>query len=58
MVSDDSLLKDNKEEDKGLNPCCNGIWSQTITQVFSEGNICLNPCCNGIWSQTWADYGC
>ena len=36
-----------------LNPCCNGIWSQT-TQTKSQvvDMHCLNPCCNGIWSQT------
>ncbi len=37
-----------------LNPCCNGIWSQTAAQFFFLVQLfaCLNPCCNGIWSQT------
>ena len=37
-----------------LNPCCNGIWSQTTLKPCSQ-RICLNPCCNGIWSQTESD---
>ncbi len=36
---------------KRLNPCCNGIWSQTAIVLY-EDISCLNPCCNGIWSQT------
>ena len=35
-----------------LNPCCNGIWSQTIALVARAKRLGLNPCCNGIWSQT------
>ena len=38
-----------------LNPCCNGIWSQTSTAEmlkFQSVEESLNPCCNGIWSQT------
>ena len=36
-----------------LNPCCNGIWSQTCFCHYVILTImCLNPCCNGIWSQT------
>ena len=37
----------------GLNPCCNGIWSQTLAYLptLREPER-LNPCCNGIWSQT------
>ena len=37
-----------------LNPCCNGIWSQTLLSnpLIQQIMRCLNPCCNGIWSQT------
>ena len=35
-----------------LNPCCNGIWSQTHIYYIFCSLIRLNPCCNGIWSQT------
>ena len=38
-----------------LNPCCNGIWSQTLL-VNAEIEFSLNPCCNGIWSQTYIYY--
>ncbi len=34
-----------------LNPCCNGIWSQTENFTGAQ-HFSLNPCCNGIWSQT------
>ena len=38
----------------GLNPCCSGRWSRTVT--FSTPNdelhTCLNPCCSGRWSRT------
>ena len=48
-----------KATEAGLNPCCNGIWSQTkATQTFILKTICLNPCCNGIWSQTVSSYIC
>ena len=36
----------------GLNPCCNGIWSQTDKYSLYRQENGLNPCCNGIWSQT------
>ena len=36
----------------GLNPCCNGIRSQTSEVHRQEDGAGLNPCCNGIWSQT------
>ena len=37
-----------------LNPCCNGIWSQTGFMPVQKKHLIysLNPCCNGIWSQT------
>ena len=36
-----------------LNPCCNGIWSQTLSFLTAlRTSMSLNPCCNGIWSQT------
>ena len=36
-----------------LNPCCNGIWSQTLNPLVKQMILAgLNPCCNGIWSQT------
>ncbi len=35
-----------------LNPCCNGIWSQTHFLSSVKNSKGLNPCCNGIWSQT------
>ena len=35
-----------------LNPCCNGIWSQTKRIFCWRRKPSLNPCCNGIWSQT------
>ncbi len=39
----------------GLNPCCNGIWSQTQKRQGLPWRLRrLNPCCNGIWSQTAA----
>ena len=37
---------------QSLNPCCNGIWSQTSPMNHWKANLGLNPCCNGIWSQT------
>ena len=41
-------------ESKSLNPCCNGIWSQTkVASIFSTFGLRLNPCCNGIWSLTY-----
>ena len=51
------LRHEKKNDDRRcwcLNPCCNGIWSQT--SVKKAQGFCfmdrLNPCCNGIWSQT------
>ena len=41
-----------KPSTTSLNPCCNGIWSQTLYDAQFEHLLCLNPCCNGIWSQT------
>ena len=35
-----------------LNPCCNGRWSQTLTDATGADIFSLNPCCNGRWSQT------
>ena len=34
----------------GLNPCCNGIYSMSISFIASVILVCLNPCCNGIYS--------
>ena len=51
MVSD---FFDNLDEYEGcLNPCCNGIWSQTVMLEDKGLQAGLNPCCNGIWSQTY-----
>ena len=50
MVSDYKELEEAMNLDR-LNPCCNGIWSQTLL-VGAEIEFGLNPCCNGIWSQT------
>ena len=54
MVSDWRMLGTMESVSWSLNPCCNGIWSQTMTDADDvywnfQG---LNPCCNGIWSQT------
>ena len=53
MVSDGKKTLEQLRQ-RSLNPCCNGIWSQTDEDgtylKLVEG--CLNPCCNGIWSQT------
>ena len=38
--------------DTGLNPCCNGRWSQTNQSILEPKKTSLNPCCNGRWSQT------
>ena len=51
------LRQDSNIEDmliERLNPCCNGIWSQTVWWNLKKliQIECLNPCCNGIWSQT------
>ena len=36
-----------------LNPCSNGIWSLTQSQLAPElWGVSLNPCSNGIWSLT------
>ena len=38
-------------ETKGLNPCCNGIYSMSSEKTFAAASLlCLNPCCNGIYS--------
>ena len=38
---------------KGLNPCCNGIWSRTIEYLTLTVNLKgLNPCFSGRWSLT------
>ena len=37
---------------RSLNPCCNGIWSQTALMRGVIQFKSLNPCYNGIWSQT------
>ncbi len=51
MVSD--LAEETKGlSEEGLNPCCNGIWSQTNNNNTCKSFQGLNPCCNGIWSQT------
>ena len=42
-----------------LNPCCNGIWSQTSIILYGfKRTQSLNPCCNGIWSQTYNESEC
>ena len=46
-----------------LNPCFNGIWSRTPTNVAISVVLSarLNPCFNGIWSRTHRyrdDSGC
>ena len=53
MLSDLPENKTEKDREKGLNPCSNGICSLTANEretVF--GHICLNPCSNGICSLT------
>ena len=54
VVMEDGLRLTNAVVDiiKGLNPCCNGRWSQT-TRIEVCGACSLNPCCNGRWSQTY-----
>ena len=54
MVSDYYHLYQNLPRSSvSLNPCCNGIWSQTFLELDIQTLLqCLNPCCNGIWSQT------
>ena len=50
-----NLILADAEIEVCLNPCCNGIWSQTplnFQHLFSAVTQRLNPCCNGIWSQT------
>ena len=38
---------------QSLNPCCNGIYSMSLSQLRSNGCcIGLNPCCNGIYSMS------
>ena len=54
MVSDIQRMTLMQMASTSLNPCCNGIWSQT--QPPEDFRPCwrrLNPCCNGIWSQTY-----
>ena len=38
---------------KGLNPCCNGIYSMRMWTLFHKRIMFgLNPCCNGIYSMS------
>ena len=38
---------------KRLNPCFNGIYSQSLERLTAIGlQRCLNPCFNGIYSQS------
>ena len=42
---------------KGLNPCCNGIYSMSnFSYQKKYGIISLNPCCNGIYSMSTSPY--
>ena len=53
MVSDEYEITLENGEIR-LNPCCNGIWSQTewLKSQESKSYQSLNPCCDGIWSRT------
>ena len=40
-----------KVSDRGLNPCCNGIYSMSQYEyLHGPADMGLNPCCNGIYS--------
>ena len=45
---------DHLNQECGLNPCSNGIWSLTtvVEDELKDATSRLNPCSNGIWSLT------